>query len=66
MSAVPQQQVQEDVIGDTFSMFNQYLDILEMHPAAFGPADVLNLMDIANKFANLASAAMVELNKEYD
>jgi hypothetical protein len=66
MSAVPQERDMEDIIGDVFVMFNEYLDLFDKHPAAFGPADVLSLMEIANKFANLASAAMAELNKEYD
>jgi len=63
MSAVPQEQVQEDVIGDTFSMFNQYLDIFEMHPGSFNVEDVRTLIDLANRFADVASAAMVEFDK---
>lgn len=64
MSAVPQEQaVEDDVMGDTFSMLNQYLEIFEMHPGSFSVEDVRILIDLANRFANVAAEAMVELEK---
>jgi len=66
MSAIPQEQVQEDVMGDTFAMFNQYLDIFETHPGSFKVEDVRTLIDLANRFHDVAKEAIVELEKRLD